>query len=296
VTDPAQGSAGLRVARLSVLAAAVLWSTAGAAIKSSTLTAWQIAGGRALFAAIVLAVFLPEARLVRDRLTLAVAAVYAATTVSFVYANTKTTAANAIFLQDAAPLWILVLSPLLLREHPSRGELAIAPVYLAGTALFFVDELAPGGFVGNVVGVISGVCFALLIMGLRRLRTGGAEAAVLYGNLIAVLVCAPLAIRDLRPTALDVGIIAFLGVFQLGLSYVLFVRGLRRLSALEGSLLGLVEPVLNPIWAFAIAGERPGPFAIAGGTVILGATVYRVLRAPAPSPREPGDSPARPSS
>ncbi len=271
----------LQRARLLVLGAAVLWSTAGAAIKSTSLSAWQIAGGRALVAAIVLAVLLPEARRgLASPLTLLVALAYALTTVLFVLANTLTTAANAIFLQDVAPLWVLILAPLILGERPTRAELLSAPFYLGGAALFFFDKLDPAASRGNLIAIASGFAFAFLILGLRALRDGGrAEASVLLGNVLAVVISAPGAAQNwVAPAASDLAVLAFLGIFQLGFAYILFIRGLRGISAVEGSLLALVEPVLTPIWAFAIAGERPGPYALAGGGVILGATAFKHWR------------------
>lgn len=271
-------------ARLFVLAAAILWSTAGAAIKSvDSMTAWQIAGGRAIFAFAALAALAPEARRRPDRRTAAVALAYAATTILFVLANRLTTAANAIFLQDAAPLWVLLLSPLLLGERPTRAELRLVPVYLAGLSLFFLDRLEPGAAIGNALAVLSGFAFAFLIVGLRGLRSGGADAAVALGNLLAFAIALPGAARDFHPSTKDVAICAFLGVFQLALAYACLNRGLRGVSAVEGSLLALLEPVLNPIFAFLLAGERPGPWAIAGGAVILGATVARVRAAASPA-------------
>lgn len=279
-------------ARLAVLGAAVLWSTSGACIKNLGLNTWQIASGRGLFAALVLAALVPEARRGwASRGVLAVAVAYAATTILYVWANTLTTSANAIFLQDVAPLWVLLLGPWLLRERPTRAEVRIAPVYLAGSALFFLDQLKPEHAAGNAVAIGSGIAFALLIVGLRHLRDGGAEAAVLAGNVLAFLIPLPLALGGPLPTGKDVALLAYLGVFQLGLAYVLFIRGLRGVSALEGSLLALLEPILNPIWALVFAGERPGPWAIAGGAVILGATALRIVTAPAQPPAEPSAGP-----
>lgn len=154
--------------------------------------------------------------------------------------------------------------------------------------LFFLDDLAPGNALGNGVAIASGVAFASLILGLRLLRGGGAESAVLLGNGIAFVASAPLALRAGVPTGTDLAIFAYLGVFQLGLAYVLFARGVRTLSAVEASLLGLVEPVASAVLALLLAGERPGPFAIAGAAVILAATAWRTLAAPPqPSPGAP---------
>jgi len=269
--------------RLLLLAAAVLWSTAGAAIKSCGLDAWQISGGRSLVAAAFLFLAVRDARARPDRRVLAVAAAYAVTVILFVVATKLTTAANAIFIQDTAPLWVLLLSPWLLRERPTRGELLAIPVFGAGLGLFFVDELAPGQALGNVTALVSGVAFALAIVGLRVLRERG-PAALAWGNVLAAAITLPVWSRGPAATTADLALLAYLGVFQLGLAYLCFSRGVTGTPAIEASLLILVEPVLNPIWTFLVAGERLGPWAIAGGAVVLLATAWRTV-APVLTPR-----------
>lgn len=274
--------------RLYLLAAAVLWSTAGAAVKLSTLSAWQLASGRSLIAALVLALAFPAGRKLPSRKGLATAVAYAATVVTFIIANKRTTSANAIFLQDTAPLYVLLLSPLLLRERPSRSELAAVPVFLLGLSLFFLDQLAPGQFWGNVIALGSGVAFAMCILGLRAVGEEGSSVLV-WGNLIAGFSVLVPALGGPAPTTLDVGLLVFLGVFQLGLAYTLFHRGLRETPAVEASLLILLEPVLNPVWTFLFAGEKPGPWALVGGAIILLATAWRTLLGSGSS----AESPAR---
>ncbi|HET7755541.1 MAG TPA: EamA family transporter [Anaeromyxobacteraceae bacterium] len=263
--------------RLAILAAAVLWSTGGAAIKLCNLSAWQIAGGRSLVAGVFLFIALREARRRPDRTTLGVAVAYAGTVVLFVLANKLTTSANAIFLQDTAPGWVLLLSPWLLRERPTRGEILSLPVYAVGLALFFLDELSPGQVAGNLVALAAGVSFALCIVGLRHAGARG-PAALVWGNAIGFVVTVPLWSSGPAPGALDLALVAYLGVFQLGLAYLLFARGLVHTPAVEASLLALLEPVLNPIWALLFAGEVPGPWAVTGGAIILAATAWRTLQ------------------
>ena len=264
--------------RLAVLAAALLWSTAGAAIKLSSLSAWQLSSGRSLVAAAILFLAFPRGRRLPSRRALGAACAYAATVTLFVIANKLTTSANAIFLQDTAPLWVLLLSPFLLGERARRDELWAVPIFLVGLGLFFVDRLAPGQALGNAVALLSGVAFAGTIMGLRAVSEEG-PAVLVAGNVIAGLVSLPRAFFGPEPTATDVGLVAFLGVFQLGLAYTLFQYGLRKTPAIEASLLILIEPVLNPVWTWLLAGEVPGRFALWGGAIILAGCVWRTVAA-----------------
>jgi drug/metabolite transporter (DMT)-like permease len=269
--------------RLLLLAAALLWSTAGAAIKSCGLDAWQIAGGRSAVAAVFLFLAVRDARIRPTLRVLLVAAIYSVTVVLFVVATKLTTAANAIFIQDTAPLWVLLVSPWLLREHPTRGELLAVPIYGLGLGLFFLDELAPGQLAGNLAALVSGVAFALAIVGLRLLRHDG-PAALAWGNVVAAAVALPLWPRGPAAAGPDLAIVVYLGIFQLGLAYLAFSRGVTGTPAIEASLLILIEPVLNPIWTYLATGERMGPWAIAGGAVVLLATAWRTL-APVLTPR-----------
>lgn len=263
--------------RLFVLAAALLWSTAGAGVKLCALNAMQIACGRSLIAAIVLFLALKEVRQTRiTKPILMVAAAYAATVVLFVVATKETTAANAIFLQDTAPLWVLVLSPWLLKEKPTRSELIAVPIFLVGLTMFFIDQLKPSQYLGNLVAIGSGFAFALCIMGLRHIKASGITATA-WGNVIAAGITLPFIFTGPSPNGVDISVLLFLGIFQLGLAYALFSKGVSQMPAVEASLLILIEPVLNPIWTYLFKGEEPGRWAIAGGAVILAASIWRTL-------------------
>jgi drug/metabolite transporter, DME family len=263
--------------RLAILAGAVLWSTAGAAIKLCHLDAIQIAAGRSLVACLALFAFFPRARVWPGPRVLGVALAHGATVLLFVLANKRTTAANAIFIQDTAPLWVLLFSLWLLGERPGRAELWSVPVFVVGLVFFFLDRLSAGQLSGNLIAALAGVTFALSIVGFRGLGDG--VAAIAWGNLLVASIGLPFALRGPVPAAPDLGIVLFLGLVQLALANLLFTWGLRRTTALEGSLLALLEPVLNPVWAFLLAGERPGRWALVGGAVILVATASRTLAA-----------------
>ncbi len=270
--------------RVLVLLSAVLLSTGGAAIKLCSLNGWQVASFRSTVAALAVLVLARPARRDFDRRVWLVGAAFAATLVVFAVANKLTTAANAIFLQSTSPLYILLLAPPLLGEHFQRRDLGVAVALGIGMALFFIGEQpsfssAPEPVRGNLVAALSGLTWALTVLGMRWLsRAGSAPGAMLLvGNLLAAAVCLPLALPVGPASATDWALIVYLGVFQIVVAYLLISVGLRHLTALEGMLLLLLEPVLNPVWAALVQGEVPGALSLAGGAVILGATVWKTV-------------------
>jgi drug/metabolite transporter (DMT)-like permease len=272
-------------ARLQLAAAALLFSTGGAAIKAAEFTGWQIASFRSGVAALAILLMTPAARRGWSVRAVLVGFAYAACLTLFVLANRLTTAANTIFLQSTAPLYLLVLGPWLLKEPIRRQDLAFMAAVGLGLALFFVSAetpvaTAPDPVKGNLLALASGFFWALTVCGLRWMGAADGEhgspvAAVVSGNLTAFLVALPLAL-PLRPHApLDWAVIIYLGVFQIALAYVLVTSALRHFRALEASLILLIEPVLNPVWAWVFQGERPGTWALLGGATILGATTVK---------------------
>jgi drug/metabolite transporter, DME family len=267
--------------RLLILAAALLFSTGGAAIKACTLTAWQVASFRSAIAAAALLLFLPT---VRGRFSLRaglVGVAYASTVILFVLANKLTTAANTIFLQSTGPLYLVLLSPWLLKERITRRDLGFLLIFVAGLGLIAsatvsTSTTAPDPATGNRLALISGVAWALTLAGLRWLAkdegSSASLAAVVIGNLLAALVALGPALPVSGITAHDLGILLYLGIFQLALAYVLLTRAVRHLPAFEVSLLVLLEPVLNPVWAWLAHGERAGLPVFFGGGLIVAAT------------------------
>lgn len=274
-------------ARLLVLAAAVLFSSGGAAIKSTSLTAWQVASFRSAIAAIAILCMLRGARRLPDRATWLVGAVYAATMVLFVVANKLTTAANAIYLQGTAPLYILLVAPLVLREPVRRADLLFMGALALGLGAFFMGQevatgTAPNPALGNLAALASGLTWAGTVMGLRWLgrRSDDPRAtqpSLVAGNLIAAGAALPLALPVATFSTSDLAILLFLGVFQIGLAYVCLSSGIGGVPALEASLLLLLEPVLNPVWAWLVHGEMPTGWALLGGAVIMVATTVRTV-------------------
>jgi drug/metabolite transporter (DMT)-like permease len=279
-------------ARLQLLGAALLFSTGGAAIKWADFTGWQIASFRSGIAALALLLMTPAARrgwtlrqaqggLWRAAL---VGVAYAGCLVLFVLANRLTTAANTIFLQSTAPLYILLLAPWLLKEPIRRHDLGFMLAVGLGLLLFFVGTEHPGATApdpdrGNLLALASGFCWALTICGFRWLSAapgrGSPVAAVVSGNLTAFLIALPMASPIGRHPVGDWAVIAYLGVFQIALAYVFVTAAIRVLPALESSVILLIEPVLNPLWAWVVQRETPGAWALLGGAIILGATTLK---------------------
>jgi drug/metabolite transporter, DME family len=273
-------------ARLQVLAAALLFSTGGAGIKVAAFSAFQVSALRSGLAALALLLFV-RGRLVWSPQVGFAAVVYAATLTLFVLATKLTTAANAIFLQSTAPLYVLLLGPLILREHFTRSDLVFLLAIALGTALCFLGRpaaatTAPDPVLGNILGMVCSITWAFTLIALRyverdRTRSGTGMSAVVFGNLFASIAAFPFAWPLPSASAVEWATILYLGVCQIGLAYISLTAAIRHLPALEVSLLLLLEPVLNPVWTWMLRGEHPGMWTIAGGSIILTATALRSL-------------------
>ena len=273
-------------ARLQAIAAAVLFSTGGAGIKVESFSAAQVSCVRSGIAAIALLVWL-RGRIQWTRWTLAAGLVYSATLTLFVASTKLTTAANAIFLQSTAPLYLLLLAPLVLRERVYFRDLVYLAAIAAGLVFCFVgtpeaSATAPNPALGTWLGVASGVAWALTLVALRLIgrgatNGGAAVASVVTGNLLAVLVAVPFALPFPGGTPAEWITLLYLGVFQIGLAYIFLTGAVRRLPALEISLLLLLEPVLNPVWTWIVRGEEPGGWTVGGGAIIICATAIKLL-------------------
>lgn len=261
----------------------MLFSTGGAAFKATTLSGWQVVSLRSGIAAAAVLLLVPASRRGWNAKVAAVSVVYAATMVLFVIANKATTAANAIFLQAAAPLYVMLLAPWLLKERVSRADLGAIAAIGVGLALVLSGTQAPSATapnpaLGNVLGILCGVSWSVTLIGMRWLGSAadgdGTLATVACGNILACLVCLPLAI-PITLTARDAAIMSYLGLIQIALAYLFLARGIRGVPALEASMLMLIEPALNPVWAWMVHGEEPGLLPVLGGLLILSATIVR---------------------
>ncbi len=260
---------------LLVLAAAIIWSTGGLFIKWTKLSGLELSFGRSLLAAITVAIFTRREGFGLNKITALTSVLYAALLLLFVLATKTTTAANAIFLQYTAPLYVLILEPLLYKEKFHRRDLITVVACIVGMSLFFVGKLRPQDVTGNLLALGSGVCFAFYFLLLRHssAKEVNRASSVIYGNLLVVLLCAPAGLAALpHLTSFDALAVAYLGIVQIGIAYTLFTLGMSRgIRSLDAGIVGYIEPVLNPVWVFLFLGERPSKWALIGGVIIVSA-------------------------
>ena len=266
---------------LFVFAAAFLWSTGGLFIKWNTLTGLELSFGRSLFAIFTVAILTRREGFGLNSVSAIASVLYAVLLVLFVLATKATTAANAIFLQYTAPVYVLIFEPLIYKEKFRLRDLVTVFVCLGGMALFFVGQLRPQDIEGNIMALASGLCFAFYFLLLRhpRAREVNRASSVIYGNLLAVIALAWWGLPALFNLNLHNALsVTYLGVVQLGISYALFTAGMARgVRSLDAGIICYTEPVLNPIWVFFVLGERPSRWALLGGTIIVVAVIVHML-------------------
>jgi drug/metabolite transporter (DMT)-like permease len=276
---------------LYLVAAALCWSLAGLLIKhvATTWPALAIAGMRGLIAAVFLLLTERGLSFRFSRLQIIAACVYAMCTVTFCAATAMTTAANAILLQYTAPVWVALGGAWLLGERTTKADWITIVAALGGMTLFFADGLESGHLAGDALAVFSGVCFAAMTITMRKQKDGSPVESIILGNLIAFVVGLPWIIGAPTLAPIGWGSLLILGIVQLGISYWLYVRAIKHVSALEAVLIPVIEPILNPIWVLLALHEKPTPYAMAGGAIVLTAVTLRAVasvraRRTAPAP------------
>jgi drug/metabolite transporter (DMT)-like permease len=257
-----------------MVATAVLWSLGGLLIKMVNCHPLAISGLRSAIACVFLLFLIRRPRFTWSLPQIAGAASFAATVITFVLATRLTTAANAILLQYSAPIYVSLLGLWLLKEKVRPLDIITLVLVLAGLTLFFLDELSGSGLLGNVFGLISGISFACFFVFTRMDKTGPVIETVLLGNIITAVIGVPF-ISAGFPDTIDWIVLVLLGVVQLGVPYVLYSIAIRHVTALEAILICTLEPVLNPLWVLLVMGEKPGPWALIGGLIVLAAVTAR---------------------
>lgn len=265
-----------RKASILLVIAALFWSTSSVFIKA---LAWQpvsILAGRGLFTTILFLLYMRRLPKNVTRWTLLAALGSIATQFLFVTSTKLTTAANSIFLQYTAPIYVVLLAYWLLREKPFRTDWIAMGLIFLGLLLFFGDQLSPDGFYGNLLAVLSGVTSAIMIVSFRAQKNSSPEDSVLIASLIFTIIGFPSVLKE-SWTITNWLTIAYLGIFQLGVAFIFFTNGIKHIPALEANLIGTLEPILNPVWVFLFLGERMGKSALLGGMVVLAGVIVSAI-------------------
>lgn len=268
------------VAIFLLVVTALLWSMGGLFVKMINWHPLATAGMRSLISALTILFLIRKPKInINVPFILGVVS-YAAAGILFVSATKLTTAANAILLQYTAPVYVAVLGAVFLKEYVRKSDWLCIAITLAGMTLFFVDKLSAGNLIGNLLAILDGIAFALIAVCLRR-ESSSAIHMVFWGNVLIAIVGFPFILcTDFDPQSLIS--VTFMGVFQFGISYVLYTIAIKKVTALEGVLIPVIEPIMNPLIVLAVTGEIPGKWALVGGLVVMASVtvrcIYTILR------------------
>ena len=255
-----------------MLLCAALWSIAGIFIKLIPWNSFVISALRSLFAGLTVFVYIriKGYEVIANRRTLTAGLLLGIVYIAFVAANKLTTAANAIVLQFTDPIFIVIFSALFFGQKFKRCDIIAVVCTFAGMAMFFLDQLESGYFIGNLAAIFAGACLGGMFIAMGKANTQERFSAMLIGQITAFLFGIPFIIAT-KPefSSMPVLYVVILGVFQLGIPYILYGRASEYCPPLACSLLGAVEPLLNPVWVLIFDGERPGTFALIGGVIVI---------------------------
>lgn len=257
--------------------AALFWSTGGLFIKIVELDALQINFYRSAFASLTFYLLFNDKVWPINIFGIINSIFYAGILILFVIATKLTTAANAIFLQYTAPIYVLILEPILLKTEFKKINLITVLVCLGGMVLFFIGKLSIGNIEGNIIALLSGIFFAALILGLALNDKKYQIPSIFYGNVLITLFCFVFIYPEIGTRLTDIFYVSLLGIFQIGIAYALFLYAIKRIEGIEAALVGMLEPILNPVWVYLGYGEVPTIYAIIGGIVILTAIGTRTF-------------------
>jgi len=262
---------------LMLVVTAILWSTGGFLVKFIQWHPVAIAGMRSLIAATVILIIIKKPVLTWSLPQLGGAICYAGTVTLYVIANKLTAAANVVLLMYTAPIYVIIFGPWFLKEKASSKDWLAVGIVMVGISIFFIERLSPEDFLGNVLAVLSGLSFAWMTLFLRKQKRGSPMESVFLGNLLAAVIGLPFFLKEEIPEINGILMLIALGTFQLGISYVLYVKALQKVQAFQAVLITMLEPILNPLWVFLLQGEVPGRWALLGGAILMVTVVFHGL-------------------
>lgn len=269
-----------RAAIAQMVVCAILWSTAGILIKLVDWNPFVIAGYRGLFAAVTVGVYMAvtKHKPVVTKDVLISAFFLAATFFCFVASNKMTSAANAIVLQFTSPIFITVFSAVFFRQRYSASDYLTVFLTFCGIAVFFLSGLGQGRTAGNLVGVLAGIFMAGMYLSVGRTDSSQKMSGILFGQVLTAVIGIPFSFfAKWSPSPVDFIYVAVLGIIQIGIPYILLACAIVHCPPLSCSLIGALEPLLNPIWVLIFNGERPDILSAVGGVIVIGAVTAQCI-------------------
>lgn len=269
----------------------LLWSTSGLLVKLLPWNALAIMGARSAITSLVIFAWIRHPHFTWSRPQIGGAIMLAVTQTLFIASTQMTTAANAIFLQYTAPVFVAIFGAWYLGERTRPTDWYAMGAIFIGMFLFLFDGLTAGGLLGCIFAIIAGISMAWMLLFVRKQKDGSPVETVLLGNLLGAAVGLPFAFWEIgrgAPLGTEgIAILLFMGIFQLGIPYILYAQASRVLTAVETVLIMMLEPILNPIWVFLVIDERPSKFALLGGLIVLATVTYTAIH----TARQPKHSP-----
>ena len=270
-------------AMLLMVITAAMWSLGGIFIKLISWNPFLIAGVRSGISGSIMALYMAatHTRFKLNRYSILAGMGLGCSATLFTIANKLTTAANAIVLQYTAPIFILLISAIIFKEKMQKQDILVVCITMGGMVLFFLDQLSPGNLLGNILGILAGVTLGQMFVMVGR---GGDDDAtrmsgILIAHMITLMIGVPVGLPQTEEVAaIEILYVIILGVFQLGIPYVLYGIASRDCPPLACSLIGMLEPLLNPVWVAIFIGEVPGPFALAGAVIIIATVTWWCIK------------------
>lgn len=261
-----------------ILLAAVLWSLGGVLIKYIPWQPLVISGVRGFIAAIVLFLIKGSFKFKLSLHTLIASICYVLLSIFFVTATKLTTAANAIILQYTSPIFVILLSILLFKKLPSKKQILTIIIAFSGVILFFIDEVSPGAMVGNILAILAGVAYSGVFI-FNSYEDADTLDSSIIGNFVLFVISIPILLQNTEPSLNMMGVfgIIILGIFQMGVSYACFSKGLETTPSIDASLISMIEAILNPILVAILLGELPSFISLIGGGLVLIAVIYNII-------------------
>jgi len=253
---------------------ALLWSLGGVFIKLIDWNPIAIAGMRSAVSALFIWAFIKKPTFNWSKAQILGAFSYATTVITFVVANKMTTGANAILLQYTAPIYVALFGMFFVKEKATKVDWLTMLAVFIGMILFFIGDLDTRNMWGNFWAVVSGISFAGVALSLRMQKDASPLESVLLGNILTAIIGIPFMLQS-KPTTLSWVGLVLMGTIQLGLPYIIYAKAIKTVSALEATLIPVIEPIVNPIWIFLIVGEVPGKWAFIGGAIVITAITAR---------------------